>query len=72
MSTYRVCFRGPDPNPLFGPRDLKTVIREAPPNYGVATFREGFWVDEKLDFCVASRSRYWIPPHQVSFVEKVD
>ena len=42
-----------------------------PPNHGIATVKEGFWLDAKLEFCTASNVRYWIPPHQVTYVEKL-
>lgn len=39
---------------------------------GIAFFENGFWVDKYFEICVASRSKYWISPSQILYIEKVD
>jgi hypothetical protein len=41
-----------------------------PQGRGTATAQEGFWVDVAFRWCVASESRYWVPPGRVLRVEK--
>jgi hypothetical protein len=37
---------------------------------GIAYFKDGFWVDQNLKLNVASKSRYWIPPHAIRYIAK--
>ena len=38
---------------------------------GLAAFREGFWINEKLEYSIGSDVRYWIPSHHILYIEKI-
>lgn len=46
-------------------------ILDLPPNFGVINVKEGIWVNEDLEFDSMMNARYWIPPSQIRYVEKV-
>jgi hypothetical protein len=33
--------------------------------------KDGFWVNSQMEFTFSDDARYWIPPGQVLFIEKV-
>lgn len=40
-----------------------------PPNRWLDDFKNGFWVDVNLKWCVEATKRYWIPPSRILYVE---
>jgi hypothetical protein len=38
---------------------------------GIAAFRDGFWINEQLEYSNESDVRYWIPPHQILYITKL-
>ncbi len=38
---------------------------------GIYAFAGGFWIDEDLHFTKGSDCKYWIPPSQILYIEKV-
>lgn len=38
---------------------------------GLAGIREGFWLNEKLEYSYNTDVRYWIPPYQILYIEKI-
>lgn len=45
---------------------------EIPEGKGIGDVQEGFWVDAYLEWCVASKVKYWIPPSCLLLVTKVE
>lgn len=43
-----------------------------PKNYGIADIKDGFWVNNKFEWCVVADQKYWIPPSQIKYVDKVE
>ena len=60
MWTYRCyfSFRG---NPLAVDSDE-----------GVASFKEGFWITGTGQFTKGADCQYWIPPHAIWYIEKIE
>lgn len=48
----------------------KTRIVTLPQNRGIADITNGFWVCADYDWCVASKVKYYVMPHQITLVEK--
>ncbi len=38
---------------------------------GIHAFIDGFWLNEDLKFTKGSDCKYWIPPSQIRYIEKV-
>jgi hypothetical protein len=38
---------------------------------GIAAFRDGFWINEQLEYSNGNDVRYWIPPHQILYIAKL-
>lgn len=45
---------------------------ELPENRGIGDLKEGFWVNADLEWCVASKVKYWIPLSCILLVTKVE
>lgn len=48
---------------------FKGVLYETPVD-SISLIRDGFWVNEDMEFCNEQQSRYWIPANKVAYVEK--
>jgi len=40
-------------------------------NDGIWAFTNGFWITHELKFTKGSDAKYWIPPSQILYIEKV-
>ncbi len=38
---------------------------------GLYNFCGGFWIDKDLKFTKGSECKYWIPPSQILYIEKI-
>ncbi len=38
---------------------------------GLHAFTSGFWITEELKFTKGSDCKYWIPPSQILYIEKI-
>jgi hypothetical protein len=65
MARYRVGFEF-----KIGSADIRGLI-VLPENRGIADIKDGFWVDDNLQWCVASEVRWFIMPHMVRSVHKI-
>ena len=39
---------------------------------GVDAFSRGFWITESLVYTKGSDAKYWIPPSQIMYIEKIE
>jgi len=61
---YRCCFNFPEGD-KYAP--LYYVRVES-----IHEIKDGFWINSKKKFTKKSDCRYWIPPSQIMFVEKLE
>jgi len=40
--------------------------------YTLSNFKDGFWVNEYLQFTNGSDAKYWIPPSVITLIEKCE
>jgi hypothetical protein len=38
---------------------------------GPREFSEGFWIDENYQFTKGMDAKFWIPPHQIHYIEAI-
>ncbi len=50
----------------FKGRELQAESSE-----GAWVFKQGFWINGDLQYTGNSDSRFWIPPHKISYIEYV-
>lgn len=36
----------------------------------IAYFKEGFWINEEYQITLGDDCKFWIPPSQISYIEK--
>ncbi len=39
---------------------------------GLGSFKDGFWISEKMELVKSVDCKYWIPPSQIVLIEKGD
>lgn len=44
------------------------VMRHASSPDGLGAFKDGFWLNNDLQFTKGSDARYWIPPSKIDYV----
>ena len=52
--------------------DFKGDFREARSENGIGEFMYGFWVTKDLEFTKGENCLYWIPPHRICYIKKID
>jgi hypothetical protein len=38
---------------------------------GPSAFNQGFWITDGLEYTTGMDAKYWIPPHQIHYVEAI-